>query len=81
MNERITRAPYRREPYVRLTLRDGSTLDGKALAWTRDRVLFHNEGGETVADYWVPASAVVRIDRADSRWQDPYDDVGVSWRS
>ena len=72
----VTRAPYRREPYVRVTWQDGSVRDGKAMAWTRDRVLFHAEPEGVVTDEWVPAWAVVRIPREESGWIDPYDVVG-----
>lgn len=34
----VTRATYRREPYIHITLPDGSTADGKASAWTHDKV-------------------------------------------
>lgn len=69
---KVTHAPYRKEPYIRVTYRDGSKRDGKALAWTPAWVLLHTEK-ESVYEEWVPAPAVARIPRQDSEWQDPYD--------
>lgn len=69
---KVTHAPYRGEPYIRVTYRDGSNRDGKALAWTPAWVLFHTEKG-SVHEEWVPAPAVTRIPRETSDWQDPYD--------
>ena len=69
----VTHAPYRREPYIRVTFPDGTTRDGKALGWTREYVLFHAEPEGDVTNAWVPASAVKRIRREESSWQDPYD--------
>ena len=48
-------------------------MDGKAVAWTREYVLFHAEPDGVVTDEWVPASAVRGITREESRWVDPYD--------
>ena len=71
---RVTHAPYRREPYVRVRFPGGVVVDGKAVAWTRDRVLVHwVVDGDQHREQWVPAQAVTRIRRADSSWQDPYD--------
>lgn len=72
----VVHAPYRRELYVRVSYPDGTVRDGKALAWTRDRVLFHAEPEGIVTDEWVPASAVRRISREQSSWVDPYDLAG-----
>ena len=69
----VTHAPYRRELYIRVTWHDGTLRDGKAMAWTRERVRFHAEPEGEVTDEWVPASAVRRIPREESRWVDPYD--------
>lgn len=69
----VTHAPYRREPYIRVRFADGTVRDGKAMAWTRERVLFHAEPEGLVTDEWVPASAVRRIAREESAWVDPYD--------
>lgn len=30
---------YQQEPYVRITLPDGATVDGKVMGWTRGKVL------------------------------------------
>ncbi len=68
----ITHAPYRREPYIRVSFPDG-VRDGKALAWTPDMVLFHAEPEGEVTNAWVPASTVRRIPREESAWIDPYD--------
>ena len=43
------------------------------MAWTGERVRFHAEPEGEVTDEWVPASAVRRIPREESRWVDPYD--------
>ncbi|MFD1212418.1 hypothetical protein ACFQ36_10255 [Arthrobacter sp. GCM10027362] len=71
---RLTRAPYRREPYVRAGI-GPETVDGKAIAWTRAEVQVKwvdRDGAMRTA--WVPASAVRRISRDESAWRDPYDD-------
>jgi hypothetical protein len=73
---RVTREPYRREPYVRARIGRDS-VDGKAIAWTRDEVQVKwvdRDGAMRTA--WVPARAVRRINRDESTWQDPYDDYG-----
>lgn len=72
----VTHAPYRQAPYIRVTYRDGSTRDGKAVAWTPAWVLFHTKKG-SVHEEWVPAPAVTRITRDDSDWQDPYDVLAI----
>lgn len=69
---KATHAPYGQEPYIRVTYRDGSTRDGKAIAWTPAWVLFHTEK-ESIHEEWVPAPAVTRITRKESDWQNPYD--------
>ena len=71
---RVTHAPYRQEPYVRCRF-ESLRVDGKAVAWTRSAVLVHwiDDDGQA-HNRWVPASAVVRIERDLSAWRDPYDD-------
>ena len=70
----VTHAPYRREPYIRVQLGDGVTVDAKAAAWTRTHVLAHWIDGDGRAwDKWVDARCVRRIARGESAWQDPYD--------
>lgn len=69
----VTQAPYREEPYIRVQYPDGTTRDGKAVAWTRTWVLLHTEKNYVVHNEWVPAHAVTRIPREQSDWQDPYD--------
>lgn len=69
------RPEYRREPYVRVTLPQGAgTLDAKATAWTRTMVQIHWDDDGKVFNVWVPATAVTRIPRRESAWQDTYDD-------
>lgn len=70
---RVTQAPYRREPYIRVSFSNGAVRDGKAAAWTSEYVLFHAEPEGVVVNEWVPASAVKRIRREESSWIDPYD--------
>lgn len=70
----VTHAPYRREPYIRVQLDDGWTVDAKAAAWTRTHVLAHWIDGDGKAwDRWVEARCVRRIPRDESDWRDPYD--------
>lgn len=71
----ITHAPYRREPYIRCRTPSSSVIDGKAAAWTRTAVLLHwmDDLGRA-HNRWVPATAVQRVSRDESSWQDPYDD-------
>lgn len=86
-HERIRRAIDRREPYVRVTRKDGTTVDRKATAWTPTRVLVkwydYDKPSAVVAgvpvrmDYaWFPADRVQRIKRSESAWQDMYDPPG-----
>lgn len=70
---KVTQARYREEPYIRVRFPDGTTRDGKAVAWTRTWVLFHTEKNYDVFNAWVPAAAVTRIPREESDWRDPYD--------
>lgn len=70
----VTHAPYRREPYVRVRFPDGIVVDAKAAGWTSSYVLLHWMDADSQArNEWVPASAVRRIKRVESIWQDPYD--------
>ncbi len=70
----ISRAAYRREPYVHVS-GDGMDLDAKAVAWTRKSVLVHWVDDELAAhNVWVDAQRVKRIKRCESAWGDPYDD-------
>ena len=73
-NGPVTHAPYRQEPYIRVQLDDGATVDAKVSAWTRTQVLAHwmDEDGKAW-NVWVLAGAVKRIPRVESSWQDPYD--------
>lgn len=70
----VVSAPYRREPYVRVDLPDLGTVDAKVRRWTKTRVLvlWETEHHDKQSA-WVPAGWVMRIDRAESRWRDPYD--------
>lgn len=70
----VSRPHYRREPYVRVQIPNAGTLDAKAVAWTQTMVLIHWADTRTVHEVWVPATAVTRMPRRDSTWQDPYDD-------
>lgn len=70
----VTHAPYRREPYIRVQLGDGRTVDAKAAAWTRTQVLAHwVDGDGKTHNEWVLAVRVRRVTRGESAWQDPYD--------
>lgn len=71
---RVTREPYRREPYVRARIGQDN-VDGKAIAWTRAevQVKWVDRAG-AMRTAWVPARAVQRISRDESAWRDPYDD-------
>lgn len=71
---------------MRATLDDGTTVDGKATAWTQDSVLvaWYNpdKPSDVVAGVpvhmhtaWLPADRVQRIQRSESSWFDP-DDLG-----
>ncbi|NKX53366.1 hypothetical protein [Arthrobacter mobilis] len=75
-DSRVTREPYRREPYVRARI-GARSVDGKAIAWTRTEVQVKwVDGDGSMRTAWVPASAVRRISRDESAWRDPYDDYG-----
>lgn len=69
----VSRAGYRREPYVRVKLGDGATVDGKATAWTENYVLLQWVEGHEYKNLWVASEVVKRIDRCESSWRDPYD--------
>lgn len=71
----VRSAPYRREPYVRATLPDGSTVDGKVVRWSPSHVLLHwqDDPAGPHREAWVPGAWCERIDREDSAWRDPYD--------
>lgn len=71
----VRSAPYRREPYVRATLPDGSTVDGKVARWSPSHVLLHwqDDPAGPHREAWVPGAWCERIDREDSAWRDPYD--------
>jgi hypothetical protein len=71
---RTVRAPYCREPYVRVKL-DGTLLDAKAVSWDRTSVqLKWIDAKGSARTAWVPAGKVRRIHRDESSWRDPYDD-------
>lgn len=70
---KVTHAPYRREPYIRVQLDDGTTVDAKAAAWTRTHVLAWWITLGKVHNVWVLATRVRRIARGESAWRDPYD--------
>lgn len=71
----VTRAEYRQEPYVRCELTDGTTVDGKAHAWTTGQVLVHWQDEDwVVRNQWMDSYHVTRIQRDESAWRDPYDD-------
>ena len=71
-----TRAPYRKEPYVRASLDDGTTMDAKAIVWTDQHVhLKWQDDDFEMQTRWMPAFAVQRISRGESSWRDPYDVV------
>lgn len=74
---KVTRGEYRRYPYARAVLPDGTTRDGTATAWTRDRVYFRwtNRLGSDVQQLWMDAEHVTRIKRSEADVQDPYDDL------
>lgn len=71
----VSRPEYRRELYVRVMLADGTTLDGKATAWTATTVLVHSQAGGKVHNGWFEAEHVQRINRSQAAWQDVYDDT------
>ena len=71
----VQSAPYRREPYVRATLPDGSTVDGKVVRWPPSHALIHwqDDPAGPHREAWVPGPWCERIDREESAWRDPYD--------
>ena len=71
----VRSAPYRREPYVRATLPDGSTVDAKVVRWSPSHALIHwqDDPAGPHREAWVPGAWCERIDREDSAWRDPYD--------
>ena len=82
----VTRPGFGREPYVHITLPDGRVLEGRASAWTRDKVLAtfvdpekppQIVAGVTVhtQSVWMDADHVQRIPRRDATEKNPYDDT------
>ena len=71
----VRSAEYRREPYARALLPDGSTRDGKVTRWSPTHALhtcqLTPDGPPTQA--WMPLSWLTRIPRDQSQWTDPYD--------
>ena len=73
--DRVHRPTYNREPYARVTFPDGTTRDGKVVAWQDDMVRFRwVENDHDHRLLWLPAAAVRRIPRRESSWQHVYDD-------
>ncbi|MDI3330557.1 MAG: hypothetical protein QJR09_07440 [Micrococcus sp.] len=74
----VTHFRHRQEPYVQITFPDGTTTDGKALAWTRGKVyaVWVIDEDQHRQLQWMDANHVRRIDRDQSSWRDPYDDMG-----
>ncbi|WP_313816328.1 hypothetical protein [Citricoccus sp.] len=73
----VTRPREGQEPYIRITLPDGTTADGQARAWTQDKVYALWVTGHAFEDRhlaWMDATDVKRIHRSESNWTDPYDD-------
>lgn len=70
----VTRPRTGQQPYIRITLPDGTVVDGKATAWTKDKVC-----ALWLVDLerhlkWMDAEHVVGIERDESSWTDAYDD-------
>ena len=71
----VTSAPYRREPYARVRLPDGSTLDAKAVRFSPTHLLlsWRDHPGAAPSQMWVPRAWAHRIPREQSSYQDPDD--------
>jgi len=82
----VTRAGYGRKPYILVTLPDGRVLEGRASAWTKNKVLAtfvdpekppQIVAGVTVhrQSVWMDAEHIERIPRRDATKKNPYDDT------
>jgi len=82
----VTRAGYGREPYIRITLPDGRIKEGRAYAWTNDKVLAqwpdHDAPPRQIAwmtthvqESWIDAYHLTRIPRREATMRNPYDDT------
>ena len=75
------RYPYGRQPYVRITLEDGTTVDGKASAWQGDRFLaVWFDEARNFHDLWMDTKHAVRIPYRESRWHDSPSAEDITWR-
>jgi hypothetical protein len=75
------RYAYGREPYVRITLEDGSTVDGKAHAWQGDRFLanwFDDDGNQH--SLWMDNRHALRLPYRESQWHDSPSAEDIPWR-
>src|SRR5699024_10755267 len=77
---------FGRGPYVHITLPDGRVLEGRASAWTKNKVLAtfvdpekppQIVAGVTVhrQSVWMDAEHIERIPRRDATKKNPYDDT------
>lgn len=79
--EACKRYVYDRQPYVRITLEDGTTVDGKAHAWQGDKFLavWFDERRKS-HHLWMDAKHAVHIPYRESRWHDSPSAEDIPWR-
>ena len=74
------RYPYGRQPYIRITLEDGTVVDGKAHAWQGNRILANWEDESRVRkSLWMDRQHAVRIPYRESRWHDSTSADDIMW--
>ena len=79
--ETCERYPYGRFPYIRITLDDGSTVDGKASAWQGDRFLaVWVDAHRQVHQLWMDNKHATRIPRKESSWHESPSADDIAWR-
>ncbi len=71
----VTRSTCRREPYLRIALPDGTVVDGKATAWTGDKVCAFWVADTQRHLVWMDAEHVTGIHRDQSIWTEINDDI------
>jgi hypothetical protein len=70
----VTRPRMGRHPYIRITLPDGTVVDGNATAWTKDKVYALWLVDLERHLQWMDTEHVIGIERDESSWTDAYDD-------
>ncbi|MGL3804737.1 hypothetical protein ACSYDW_01430 [Paeniglutamicibacter sp. R2-26] len=75
------RYPGGRQPYVRITLEDGSTVDGQAHAWEGNKFLANwFDEKNNLHSLWMDSQHAVKIPWRESRWHESSSADDIIWR-